>query len=200
MDRENYKIFLVDDEPGVSQAIAVTLQREKYQVHCFNAAEECLNVLASEECDLLITDINMPGINGIELLNRAQNICPFLPLLAITGYGNVQIAVGAIKAGAVDFIEKPLEREAFLTKVKAAVEQSVRNKLKQNNGLTATESRILELIVTGKCNKEIARMLHRSIRTVEDHRHNIMRKIGAVNIVELVQKVSTQTMLSSEYK
>ena len=189
MKNKDITIFIVDDEPVVCQAIALTLKSEKFTVRCFNNPQECIDILAGEECDLLITDINMPGLNGVELLSKARYISPLLPLIAITGYASVQLTVSAIKAGAIDFIEKPLERETLLAQVKTALEESARQKLRRENNLTKTEFRILDLIMAGKCNKEIARKLCRSTRTVEDHRLNVMRKLHASNIVGLVQKV-----------
>jgi two-component system, LuxR family, response regulator FixJ len=198
MESKNYCIFFVDDEPVVCKAVELTLQRQEYRIRCFNTAKKCLDTLAVEDCDLLITDVNMAGMNGLELLNRVRNDHPLLPVLIITGYGSVPLAVGAIKAGAVDFIEKPLERQTLLAKVKAAIEQSARHRFEQSNNLTRIESRILDLIVAGKCNKEIARRLNRSVRTIEDHRFNIMHKLEAANIVELIKKVSVTGELISE--
>jgi two-component system, LuxR family, response regulator FixJ len=189
MEKKKYCVFIVDDEPEVCKAVELTLQRQKYHVRTFTSANMCFKALASEQCDVLISDVNMPEINGIEFLVKVKSQYPWLPLLVITGYGSVPRAVHAIKVGAADFIEKPFEREMFLAKVKAALEQSVRYRLEQNSNLTKTESRILELIVAGRCNKEIARLLHRSVRTVEDHRAHIMQKLDAKNIVELVKQV-----------
>jgi two-component system, LuxR family, response regulator FixJ len=190
MKKKKFYIFFVDDEPQVCKAVELTLQRENYHVHTFTSASECFESLAREKCDVLISDVNMPEIHGIEFLVKVQSQYPWLPILMITGYGSVPMAVRAIKAGAVDFIEKPLSRTPLLEKVKLAIEQSARNSSTQQNGLSKAESRVLKLITEGKCNRAIAQILGRSIRTIEDHRANIMRKLGADNIVDLIKKVS----------
>jgi two-component system, LuxR family, response regulator FixJ len=195
MKNGNYCVFFVDDEPQVCKAVELTLQRERYHVRTFTSASECLKLLATEKCDVLISDVNMPEINGIEFLIKVKSLYPWLPLLAITGYSSVPLAVRAIKAGAVDFIEKPFGRNSLLEKIKLAIEQSARNLLTLQNGLSNAESRVLELIVAGKGNKEIAQILDRSIRTIEDHRAKIMRKLDADNIVDLIKKVSVSKNL-----
>jgi two-component system response regulator FixJ len=198
MKINKYCVFCVDDEPQVCKAVELTLLREKYDVRTFTSAKECFKSLARKKCDVLISDVNMPEINGIEFLLKVQSRYPWLPLLVITGYGSVPLAVRAIKAGAVDFIEKPFGRNALLEKVKLAIEQSARNLLTLQNGLTKTESRVLELVMAGKGSKEIAQMLGRSIRTIEDHRANIMRKLDADNIVDLIKKVSVPANLGKK--
>jgi two-component system, LuxR family, response regulator FixJ len=190
MKRGNYCIFYVDDEPQLCKAVTLILQQEKYHVCTFTSANECFKSLTSEKCDVLISDVAIPEANGIEFLTKVKSQYPWLPILVISSYSSVPLAVRAIKAGAVDFIEKPFNRNALLEKVKHTIEQSARNLVTLQNGLTKAESRVLEFLMAGKGNKEIAQILDRSIRTVEDHRANIMRKLGADNVVDLIKKVS----------
>ncbi len=112
-----------------------------------------------------------------------------MPVLIVTGYGDVSMAVNALKVGAVDFMEKPLERKLLLDAVKQALEASPDSHIRIGNILTKTEKQVLQLILTGKTTREIADARHRSTRTIEDHRSRIFRKIGVRNLVELVKKL-----------
>lgn len=183
-------IFLVDDEPGVLKGMARTLSPLRCEISCFESAFECLRQLRSMKCDLLVTDVRMPEMDGIELLTEARRVMPYLPVLVITAYAEVPIAVQALKAGAVDFIEKPLVKSAFLEMVRTTLEKSSRRRPLAHDRLTKTEMFVLKLISDGKTNKEIARILHRSPRTVDDHRYHIMQKFNAYNVVDLVNKAS----------
>jgi two-component system response regulator FixJ len=183
-------IFIVDDEPDVGDAMRRTLELAGYEVSMFGSAAGCLAALRSEPCDLLVTDAVMPGMNGIELLAEIKCRVPSLPILVVTGYGNVQMAVAAMDAGASNFIEKPLERTAFLTAVEIAFERDSCGCHHLREPLTKAETEVLRLIVDGKSNKEIARLRHRSVRTIEDQRRCIMRKFGVDNPVDLFREVA----------
>ncbi len=160
------------------------------KVSCFTCAEDCLKQLDSQRCDLLITDVKMPGMDGIQLLGEIRRSAPWLPVLVITGYSNIPMAVRAVKAGAVDFVEKPLEKKRFLQQVKSILQKSSINDSYVGKPLTGREMRVLKLIISGKSNREIARLLHRSIRTIEVHRNHIMHKLAAENIVDLVKRTA----------
>ncbi|UCG57308.1 MAG: DNA-binding response regulator [Phycisphaerales bacterium] len=183
-------ICFVDDEPEVRDVIRRTLELAGYQVTCFGSATECLARIRSQGCDLLVTDVKMPGVDGMELLTRVKRSIPSLPVLVVTGYGNVQMAVKAMSAGALSFIEKPLERESFLAAVKSALKQSRSVHSHMHEALTKFEMQVLGLILDGKGNKEIAQLRHRSVRTIEDQRRRIMRKFGVTNLVDLVKKAA----------
>jgi len=179
-------VFFVDDEPAVCKAVELTLKRH-YAVRCFTSACRCLDTLRRHECDLLITDVSMPGMNGIELLKEAKRLYPTLPVLVVTGYGDIPLAVYAVKSGAENFIEKPLRSTTLLSLAEAALRKAdIVNPLAHKK-LTPVELKVLKLLVAGKSNKEIAHLLNRSIRTVEDHRSHIMSKLGVTNIVDLVK-------------
>jgi two-component system response regulator FixJ len=183
-------VFFVDDEPGVLKVVGRTLEQVGFKVRRFSRASDCLEQLRSRPCDLLITDVKMAGMDGIELLKKVKFIIPSLPVLVITGYGDIPTAVAALKAGALDFVEKPLHRESFLSAVEFALKGNVRTHPLVDKALTKTEMRIFRLILDGRSNKEIAHMLHRSVRTIEVHRGHIMRKLGVDNIVDLVKQVA----------
>jgi FixJ family two-component response regulator len=183
-------IFFVDDEAAVCRSVSRMLRRSGYKVKCFANADTCLQRLQIRSCDLLITDVKMPGIDGIELVHRAKRIAPWMPILVITGYGEIQMAVRAVKAGALEFIEKPFQRQSFLTTVQVAIKQhDIANRLKGKR-LTKKELAVLRLILRGNNNREMAEILHRSIRTVEDHRRHIMRKLDVDSVVDLVKRAA----------
>jgi len=181
-------IFFVDDEPAICRAAAHTLKRLHCQVSCFTNPLDCLEKLPSGQCDLLITDVKMPGLDGIEFVRRTKRIAPALPILVISGYGDIPLAVTAIKAGALDFLEKPLQSKSFLKTVKNTLKlQTGANQL-VDKLLTKTEKIVLNLLLQGKSNKETASILHRSVRTIEDHRLHIMRKLNVDNAVDLAKR------------
>ena len=184
------RVFFVDDEPQVRMVVRKTLERAGVEVTCFGSAEDCLACLDSARCDLLVTDVKMAGKDGIELLKAAKEMAPWLPVLVVTGFGDVPLAVKALKLGAADFIEKPLDREVFLQAVQRLLAQTHPAIPGPNHGLTKTEMRILHLILDGKNNREISLALHRSARTIEVHRSHLMRKLKAGNIVELLRQAA----------
>jgi len=181
-------IFFIDDEPQVRKAVSKTLsQLDNCRVICLVDAESCLTELRRIKCDIVIADVNMPDMDGIALLKRIKELRPQMPILIITGYGDVPMAARAFKAGALDFIEKPLNEETLLPAVKHALDQLPPDDTPDINLLTKTEIKILKQIGTGKSNKQIAIDIDRSIRTVENHRHRLMQKLGVRNAVELTK-------------
>ena len=188
-------VFVVDDEPRVCEAICETLEAPGVKVTCFNSGTECLGQLGKHKCDLLITDLKMPQMDGVELLTKARTIAPWLPVLMITGYGDIPTAVSAVKAGVVDFIEKPLVKKSFVRQVKSLLQESVSLNAHVGTPLTRGETRVLKLIVDGKSNKDIANLLHRSVRTVEVHRSRVMEKLDVENIIDLVKRAATMGLI-----
>ena len=186
-------IFVVDDDSCILDTAAIHLSKANYKCTCFSDADDCLQQLRTEYCDLLITDVKMPGKDGIELLTEAKRIVPWLPVLVMSSYGDIQLAVKAVKSGAVDFVEKPLEWECFLALIQGIVGQNDLSNLLKGKPLTKTEKIILHLILQDKTNKEIANILHRSIRTIEVHRGHIMHKLDVYSIVELVKRATSMS-------
>ena len=115
---------------------------------------------------------------------------PWLPVIVVTGYGDIPMAVRAVKAGALDFIEKPLKSETLADIIKSTLKQNSLESTLKGKDLTKTEIVVLRMILQGKTNRGIANILHRSIRTVEDHRLHIMRKLNVENVVELVKRAA----------
>ena len=183
-------MFFVDDEPGIRRIVADELKRLGCEVSCFASAIECLEQLPEQDCNLLITDVKMPGMDGLTLLSRVKCVAPWVSVMVITGFGDIPMSVRALKLGAVDFVEKPLEREIFLHKVKTILRQDDFVDSPAGQALTETEKKVLKLILDGKGNKEIAYRLQRALRTVERHRSDIMHKFGVDNVVDLVKKAA----------
>jgi two-component system response regulator FixJ len=190
VDRIGEQVYVVDDEPKVRAVIRKTLERIGLTVRCFDSAAGCLAGLAGGTCDLVITDVRMPGTDGIELLMKVRKLQPWLPVLVVTGFGDVPMAVRALKAGAADFIEKPLDRDTFLDAVRGLLAHNTMPRAMLGHSLTRMELKVLYGILEGKNNREIADALSRSARTVEVHRRHLMRKLKANNVVELLRQAA----------
>jgi two-component system response regulator TtrR len=190
-----HSVFVVDDEPRVCEAICETLEQSGIRVSCFSNAVECIEQLHREKCHLLITDLRMPQMDGVELATNARVIAPWLPVLMITGYGDIPTAVKAVKAGAVDFIEKPLVKEEFLKRVKSLLDERAGGYERLGSPLTRRETKVMKMIVEGKSNKEIANLLHRSVRTIEVHRRRVMNKLGVTSLVDLIKRAATMGLV-----
>jgi two-component system response regulator FixJ len=190
VNNERPHIFFVDDEPKMCEVVGGILKELSPKVSCFTNAADCLKKLDSQRCDLVITDVKMPGMDGIELLEQISRSAPWLPVMIITGYGDIPMAVRAVKAGAKEFAEKPLDKKKFLQQVKSIMQQSHITDSYIGKPLTQREKRVLKLIISGKTNREIAHLLHRSIRTIEVHRNHIMHKLAVENVVDLVKRTT----------
>jgi len=142
----------------------------------------------------------MPEKDGIELLMDVQRKAPWIPVLMITGYGDIPTAVKAMKAGAVDFIEKPLVKKDFVQKITSILNKNVPTHSNLGNPLTPKEMQILQLVIDGKSNKEIAIILNRSIATVEVHRAHLMHKLGVHNIIDLLKRVADMGLVDLKEK
>lgn len=191
------QVVFVDDEPKVCSAVSRTLACEGLDVQCFQRAADCLAHLTRESCDLLVTDVKMPGKDGMQLLCDVKKHLPWLPVLVVTGYGDVPLAVRAMRAGAADFLEKPLDRDTFLRVVRCLLKRSPRLNALEKCALTRAEMRVLYMILDGKNNREVAAALHRSPRTIEVHRGHVMQKLGAGNIIELLHRAADLGLLPS---
>ena len=194
-------IFLVDDEAGILKIVRLTLEEElPCYVSCFDNAADCLEALKDEQrgCSLLITDIKMPGMDGMTLLAKTRQLRPLLPILIITGHGDVPMAVKALKVGALDFIEKPLDEQVLLPVVEAALKRNASTEDLAGKPLTDSEIRILQLIAEGKSNSEMACFLHRSIRTIERHRYQLMHKLNVSSPAELTKVAIALGLTSPE--
>lgn len=193
MSREH--VVFVDDEPAVCSSVAKTLERIGLTVRCFQSARECLAYVAAEACDLLVADVKMPEMDGLDLLHEIRQRMPWLPVLLMAGHLDVSMAVRAMKSGAADLVEKPLKRDTFLHAVRSVLAKNTALTILREHGLTKTEITILYLILDGRNNREMATILHRSQRTIETHRVHLMHKLGVTNIVELLRRAAGAGLL-----
>ena len=191
-------VFFVDDEKEIRKVISQKLERKGIKITCFSNAYDCLKQLQVEIPDLLITDLKMPKMDGITLLSETKRLVPWLPVAVITGYGDIPLAVQAVKQGAYDFIEKPFERKKLLNIIESALSKSRYCPGYHGKALTEAEKNIFNLLLEGYTNKQIAKILHRSVRTIEVHRSHIMKKFDVNNVVELVRIASEMGLLKQD--
>jgi len=187
---------IVDDDPAVRDALQWLLRSRGVVSQTWGSASEFLSFATGDLCGCVLLDVRMPGMSGIELFDRLRSLHCRLPVIFLTGHGDVPMAVQALKDGAFDFIEKPYDDNALVDKVLAAIAHDlkrgarddsillVRQKLEQ---LTQREQEIMQLILAGKLNKVIADELGIAMRTVEVHRSRIFEKMQVRSAVELSQ-------------
>lgn len=171
-------IFVVDSELSMNEDVHRTLLDLPSTITRFAGCAECFHALKKgETCDLVIAEMSQPEANALELVAEVKKILPLLPVILISGFGNIPLAVKAMKMGATDFFEKPVTRELLLPAVHAALSQGPYTNGMMSQSLTKSEIKILKLVADGKSNSEIAYCLDRSIRTVEYHRNRLMHKL-----------------------
>jgi len=189
-------VYVVDDDEAVRDSLQWLLEGKDYRVRCFDSAETFLSRYDPREVACLLVDIRMPGISGLELQDRLIERKSPLPIVFITGHGDVPMAVTTMKKGAMDFIPKPFKEEELLSVVERMLDQAreafadfqhAANRDALMGKLTARESQVLERIVAGRLNKQIADDLSISIKTVEAHRANIMEKLNANTVADLLK-------------
>jgi two-component system response regulator DctR len=190
MNPQETHIFFVDDEPTVRMAVQRALESAEMHVSVFSCAEDCLAALSRQACDVVITDVRMEGMDGLSLLREIKRHFSWLQIIIVTAYGDVPLAVEALKAGAADFIQKPLDREELLSAIKHALKTG-RPVAFPREAISQAEAQVLRLFLEGRTSKETAQALKRSTRTIEAHRHRLMSKFGVHNAVQLAQKAST---------
>ena len=187
-------VHIVDDDEAVRQSLAFLLGSAGLTVRLYNSASAFLAGLSAVKSGCLVTDMRMPDMTGIELLQQLRAKACRLPAIVITGHGDVPLAVEAMKAGAVDFIEKPFDQETILHAVQAALERGFEGEVRDDPAVAARlatlserERQVLEGLVAGHPNKTIAYDLGISPRTVEVYRANLMTKMGARSLSELIR-------------
>ncbi len=190
----DYVVHIVDDEESVRKSLAFLLTVEGFTVRLHESAAAFLKVAPSIRNGCLVTDLRMPDIDGVELLRSLRADGIRIPAIVITGHADVPMAVAAMKAGALDFIEKPFEDQILIDSIRRAADQigsSAANDLqgieRRLATLTEREREVLSGIVAGLPNKTIAYDLDISPRTVEVHRANVMSKMDARSLAELVR-------------
>lgn len=199
-------VYLVDDDEALRDSLVWLLESNGYQVLAYESGEAFLAQYSAEMTGCLVLDVRMPGMSGLELFDALQERHCVLPVIFITGHGDVPMAVRAVKRGAMDFIEKPFgDRDILgLIEESLAAERTHRSQRLKDadvsrrlSELTQREREVLDLIIVGKLNKQIADVLGISIKTVEVHRARVMEKMAANSLAELVQQVMASEAASS---
>jgi len=193
----NRTVFLVDDDTAVCHALSVCLEASGYRVRTFPSAETFLEQAEAAAEGVMLLDQRMTGMSGLELQAELARRGVDLPIIFITGHGNVRMSVKAVKAGAIDFLEKPFSNDDLLASIREAMSLADDRKMhrgqiaelrKYHAGLTAREREVMQHIVAGMSNRNLAERLGLSDRTVEVHRHRVMKKMGAKSLPDLVRK------------
>ncbi len=190
-------VYVVDDDEAVRDSLQWLLEGASYKVQTFDSAERFLAGFDARAIACLVLDVRMPGMSGLELQEELINRKVELPIIFITGHGDVPMAVSTMKKGAADFIEKPFDQaklkslvERMLTQAREDAGKRERERMNQAllARLTAREQQVLERIMAGRLNKQIADDLGISIKTVEAHRANIMDKLKANTVADLMRR------------
>ncbi|MEO8319205.1 MAG: response regulator FixJ [Bradyrhizobium sp.] len=190
------KVYVIDDDPAMRDSLDFLLGAVGFSVRLFDSAQSFLDELASLEAGCVLTDVRMPGIDGMELLRQLNSGARKLPVIVMTGHGDVPLAVEAMKLGALDFLEKPFEDDRLIGMIETALAQNETGS--KSNALTADmaarvasltqrERQVMQGLITGQSNKTIARDYDISPRTVEVYRANVMTKMQANSLSELVR-------------
>lgn len=204
-------VLVVDDDPQICSALALLLQLENMDVETFESAEDFLRYVTSADFDskliikkCAIFDICLPGMNGLNLQETLNDKGILMPIIFLTGHGDIPMSVEAIKAGAENFLTKPVSREKLMESVHSALRKGMEWLIQQQqrdaarkrlSNLTSRELEILAMTIEGLPNKLIARHLDISLRTVEHHKASILNKTEAANSVELNRLVQDSGMI-----
>jgi two-component system response regulator FixJ len=192
MSKKDQKIYIIDDDIELCNGLRWLLESINLKVETYHSAMDFLKVYKVDWCGCLLIDIRMPEMSGLQLQDRLIALGNPLPIIMISGHGDISMAVRAMKGGAIDFILKPFNDQQLLEQIQRAISLSKEIEIKQSalnryNKLSARGKEILIKALNGKMNKQISHELGISIKTVECHRANIMQKMEAGSIVELAK-------------
>ncbi len=194
MNTPSPTVFIVDDDPAILDALSLMIELEGLHVETFESAESFLANWQQDRYGCIVVDVRMPGMDGMQLQQEMNNRRILLPIIFLTGHGDIPMSVKAIKSGAVEFLTKPVSRDKFLECVHSAIQLGdtiLDQDAKRHQAqtvlalLTKQEKVVMELAIKGLPNKVIARNLGLSFRTVEIHKTHIMKKTGAESLLDL---------------
>ncbi len=189
-------VHVIDDDEALRDSLSFLLRTAKIEVTSYSSASVFLDVLPTANLGCIVTDVRMPGMSGIDLLRRLKELGIGVPVIVMTGHGDIPLAVEAMKFGAVDFLEKPFDDEVLLQAIRAALRQQAGEAKRQAEraeietrlgALSSRERNVLDGLVAGHANKQIAYDLGISPRTVEIYRANLMDKMKAGSLSDLVR-------------
>jgi len=198
------EIFVMDDDAATRQSLSTVLEQEGYEVICFGDGAALLSYARARIPTCIFLEVHAPGEYGLEILKKLRAEAYPAPIFVTSGRGDIPMAVAAIKNGAFDFIEKPFIAEEIVSRVKAAFERLAQAnsgnnisricslRLPGHEPLTRREQEVLAQLAEGASNKEVGKHLGLSARTIEGHRANIMRKVGARNAAELFRRILSE--------
>jgi two-component system response regulator FixJ len=202
-------VYVIDDDDAVRESLEFLLKTANIKVQGFDSAKSFLEMLPQIKSGCIVTDVRMPDVTGIDLLRRVKELGLDIPVIVITGHGDIALAVEAMKVGAIDFLEKPFDDELILTSVRSALDKDARGARQKAElaeihdklaGLSNREQQVLEGLVAGKANKVIAYDLGISPRTVEIYRANLMTKMDANSLSDLVRMAMTAGIFEASGK
>ena len=191
-------VFVVDDDSAVRHSLRWLLESAGLLVETYETAQAFLHAFQPKRPGCLVLDVRMPGLSGLDLQEQLQAQDIAIPIIIITGHGDVPMAVRALKEGAIDFIEKPFSEQLLLDRIHQGIALDAEQRIKHAqqaviqsriDRLTPREREVMEFVVDGKANKQIAALLERSQKTIEIHRANVMRKMEVDSLAELVRIV-----------
>ena len=191
-------VYVVEDDEAVRDSLELLLKSDGKQVKTYESANAFLRDYSDKMAGCIVLDIRMPGMDGMELQKKLNEKHSILPIIFVTGHGDVPMAVDAMKEGAVDFIQKPYREEALLEKIEAALKQDLEQRksleekqeiIRRVKSLTPREREIMDRMIAGQANKVIAIELEISQLTVEIHRSRVMHKMGTHSLAHLVRMV-----------
>lgn len=206
---ENLIVHIIDDDDAVRQSLEFLLKSAKLVVQTHELADRFLDALPTLNPGCVITDVRMPGLSGIDLLKKLKNMGKPIPVIVITGHGDVPLAVEAMKIGALEFLEKPFDDDVLLAIVRSALDRSQKDGRREAEkaeildrlaALSNRERQVLEGLVAGNPNKTIAFDLAISPRTVEIYRANVMTKMAANSLSDLVRMALIAEILDNSAK
>ena len=198
MSERQPTIYIVDDDEQVRESIQLLMESVGLAVESYGSAQDYLEHFRPDQHGCLILDVRMPQMSGLELHEKLDALGSQLPIIFVTGHGDVPMAVSALQRGACDFIEKPFTNEDLLSRIRRALELDSQISARRQRDsviehrlrlLTQREREVMELVVAGKLNKQVADELNISMKTVEAHRARVMEKMGARTLAELVKAV-----------
>ncbi|HAW30639.1 MAG TPA: DNA-binding response regulator [Planctomycetaceae bacterium] len=189
-------VFVVDDDPAIRKSLRWLIESVGLKVQTHELASEFLESYSPEIPGCLVLDIRIPGMSGLELQEKLRERGYDIPVIIVSGYGDVPMAVRAMKAGAIDFLEKPVSDQVLLDYIQKGIETDIKNKqnriqnqdlMERKELLTRREREVMEYVVAGFSSREIAGTLNVSFKTVEAHRAKIMKKMQARSVPKLIQ-------------
>lgn len=194
MSRTDYPLFIVDDECTVLESLAFMLESYGFDIQTFSDGRAFLDQVDSDQVGTVLLDSRMPGLRGQEVHQILNQMHSPLSVIFLTGHGDIPMAVDALKEGAQDFFQKPVNGDQLVTAIDAAMQISEQNKLsatkrKMLGALTKREREILDLILKGCKNQQMADVLCVSLRTIEVHRSNLMKKMGVTSVAALIKNI-----------